>query len=224
MKFRAIPPDEACAQVVAVLRKAVNEHAHALWLVSGGSCIEPEVNILKQLTDDEIAAMTVMLADERYGPAGHADSNFTKLMAAGFVRPGLRFENLLKRGMPFAQTTAQYNTTLKNAFAESDTIIATLGIGEDGHTAGILPRSAAAADNNSAVVGYRAADFDRLTAGFSTLRHIDEAFVFAYGEAKRPPLLALQAQAAGTEDFPSMVLHDLHQVTIYNDSIGGEST
>jgi 6-phosphogluconolactonase/glucosamine-6-phosphate isomerase/deaminase len=222
MRFATLPLAAAYEEVAAALTQAVRTHTHVLWFVSGGSCIEPQTAIVHQLTNDQISHLTILLADERFGPAGHADANYAKLQAAGFKHPGLQFEDPLSGNIPFSAAVARYSDVVQRALAQADIVVATLGIGQDGHTAGILPRSAAAYDDISTVIGYEGPDFIRMTVGFSMLSQIKKAFVFAYGAAKQEALLRLQEGAASSPELPSMILYDMDVVTIYNDSIESE--
>ncbi len=99
-------------------------------------------------------------------------------------------------------------------------MIGQLGIGTDGHIAGILPGSAAAHETSALVAAYDAAPFKRLTVTFQVLRQIDAAFVFAFGKPKRKTLEILKAGSMGTIDQPAGILHELQEAYVYNDQVG----
>ena len=211
-------PQEAEQEMLHVIRRALENRKHALWLVSGGSCITTEVAILRTLHDDEIRRLTIMLADERYGTPGHDESNHAKLRAAGFSRSELDFPDILNAGST-ENVLAEYNTLLRRKLDEADSIVATLGIGADGHTAGILPDSPAAYSEDDFVVSYQAPDFIRITSSFTTLRRIDTAVVLAYGKTKQDALKRLIARRESLKSLPAVIFHDIPSVTIYNDYI-----
>ena len=54
------------------------------WLLSGGSFMPIEVEVAQRLSDHPgLKHLSVTLTDERYGPDGHQDSNWQKLLDAG---------------------------------------------------------------------------------------------------------------------------------------------
>lgn len=221
MIFSIAAPQEAEQEMLHAIRRALGNDRHVLWLVSGGSCITTEVAILQALSNDEVRRLTVMLADERYGTPGHDESNHAKLLAAGFSRSGFDFPNILTAGS-IENVLAEYDTLLHRKLDEADSIVATLGIGADGHTAGILPDSIAAYAEGRFAVSYQAPDFIRITASFAALRRIDTAIIFAYGKTKQDALKRLIARRESPTSLPAAVLYDIPFVTIYNDCIKRE--
>jgi 6-phosphogluconolactonase/glucosamine-6-phosphate isomerase/deaminase len=100
--------------------------------------------------------------------------------------------------------------------------MATMGLGQDGHTAGILPDSASVQDDTSAVVGYDWVDYKRMTFGLASLRRVQSAYVFAYGESKREALNRLQSNQEPLTSLPAKILYNIPNVTVYNDCITSE--
>jgi len=103
-------------------------------------------------------------------------------------------------------------------------IIVTMGIGEDGHTAGILPRSAAAdLDETKQVVAYSVAKeinphTERVTVSLAFLRdRVDEAIVYAVGEKKHQILETLQDKDMDLYAMPARILNEMRSVTIFTD-------
>lgn len=222
MRFLTIPQGAAEAEVSLAIKTLLTNSSSVLWLVSGGSCIEPQCRIIQSLDDHEIATLRVMLVDERYGASGHPESNYAMLLAAGFKRKQLKFEDILANNRPFDETLGYFAGRLQENMASCGAVIATLGIGSDGHTAGILPMSPAASNQQSVAVGYDGHDFRRITVGLSTLTSLDAAYVFAYGGGKHQIVSKLLQQGTSVEQMPSQVLYESKSVTVYNDSIESE--
>ncbi len=190
-----------------------------LWLVSGGSNISLSVKIINQIPDDLSANLTIMLADERYGEVDHQDSNQQQLLDAGF-EPGLaQIVDILQPNMSFYDTEQRFRSLTTSLFDQADIIIAQLGIGEDGHIAGILPNSRAAQEETDLVVGYSSKPYERLTLSFAALRRVDSAYVFAFGPAKLPALNNLKSQNLSLEVQPAQILKQINQAYVYNDLI-----
>src|SRR3989344_722165 len=154
-----------------------------LWLLSGGSAISLEEKAAQNLKGS-LGELAVALVDERYGPAGHQDSNWQKLIQGGFKLPRAQLQPLLDNS-DFNQTRARFNTQIVNGFRHSAYKIAVLGVGIDGHIAGIKPNSQAISAKGL-TVGYSWDDFNRLTITFEALRQLDTAIVYMAGIDKHP--------------------------------------
>ena len=197
----------------------LDQGEHVLWLVSGGSNIPWTVAVMEALSPASTVQLTIMPVDERYGPTGHPDSNVAQLLNAGL---NLKYAQLLPilAGESLDASTDAFDKVAKIAFAQHTAVVAQLGIGTDGHIAGILPGSPAIlADLTQLAVGYTADDYIRITLTFGALRHIDTAFVFAYGAAKRATLEQLRTQNLPLARQPSQILKQLPEAYIYNDQM-----
>lgn len=187
-----------------------------LWLLSGGSAIKLAVAAARLVSAGK-ADITVSLIDERYGPPGHADSNWSQLLAAGFNLPGARLEPVLK-GFDFKQTAEAYNE-FYSALADKDIYrIGLMGIGPDGHTAGLLPNSPAI-DSIKYVDYYEGPDYRRITLSAKGIESLDKALVYAAGEDKRRAIEDL-AKDIDPAQQPAQLLKRIGDVDVYNDVIG----
>lgn len=201
------------------LTQELRENKNVLWLVSGGSNIQSAVKVMAMIPVELQMQLTVLLVDERYGEIGHGDSNHQQLLDAG-VNPGdAIFLNVLESGLSLDETIARYKSIAGQAFEEADTVIALMGIGADGHIAGILPNSHASYESEKYVVGYQADPYTRVTLTFPALRRISAAYVFAYGESKIDALKKLKSEELTLEEQPAQILKDLPEAYVYNDCI-----
>lgn len=177
------------------------------------------VKCLNELGD--LQNLTVMLVDERYGPTGHADSNWHQLQQAGCNFKHMNTVAVLQDPQQTLEaTTATYAQKVAAAMAAADVIIAVFGIGEDGHTAGILPGSLASQDTTQLVVGYETQQHKRITLSRQALVLVNEAYVFAFGANKLSALNRLQDHNEAFEQLPATVLYEIPQTYIYNDQLG----
>jgi 6-phosphogluconolactonase/glucosamine-6-phosphate isomerase/deaminase len=206
------------ARILALeFRQQLELHEHVLWLVSGGSNIPLTVQVMDELPLEFTSKMTVMPIDERYGPPGHKDSNVKQLYDAGF-KPKLATVFSPLDGSSVAATLKRYNNAVKQAFNEGDFVVAQVGMGADGHVAGIFPNSSIL-DSPDLVAAYDAPDFTRLTLTPNGIRQVDLAYLFAYGREKRAALDRLCDGDFPLNDQPAQVLRELKEVTIFNDQL-----
>ena len=189
-----------------------------LWLLSGGSNIIATLMAFHNIPDDLTAAIAMIPMDERFGEPGHTNSNVQQLIDAGFKPKGAMLYPILHGGS-IEETTQAYNATLTDLFYENDVIIGQFGIGEDGHTAGILPGSPATFEADQLAISYKAHDFERITATFAALRRISIAYGFAYGVSKQKALLVLKDKALPLDTQPAQILKELPECYVYNDQI-----
>jgi 6-phosphogluconolactonase/glucosamine-6-phosphate isomerase/deaminase len=156
------------------------------------------------------------LVDERYGPVGHADSNWAQLLKAGFNPKKAHILPILQHGVSFAHTVEAYEFTLREALRRSDIVIAQLGIGDDGHTAGILPNSPACDQTDNLVVAYSSVPYERITVTFKTLKRIDIAFALVYGDTKKIQLEKLEFKKIALSKQPAQILKVIKEAYVYN--------
>jgi 6-phosphogluconolactonase/glucosamine-6-phosphate isomerase/deaminase len=187
-----------------------------LWLISGGSNIEGEVHIIKKISKSMRNNLTIMFADERYGEVGHQDSNYQQLLSAGFDSQGTNFISILNQGMDFEATINNFTTMAQDLLQNSDIVIAQLGMGDDGHIAGILPHSDASLDHTNFVAGYSSNPYTRLTLTFRALTMINVAYVYAYGDTKFRALQDLKTKNLSLIDQPSQILKQINEAYVYN--------
>lgn len=194
-----------------------------LWFVSGGSCVPAQVNIMQQLVTShaELANLTILPVDERFGAYGHSNSNSEQMRQAGFKPGAATWVDVLEKNLPFDETVDHYSKVVHDALC-ARTVIATLGMGPDGHTAGLLPDSAAIEDTVSTVIGYNWSDYTRMTTGIAPLLKINTVYVLAYGESKQTALTRLRTNTEPLEILPAKLLYDIPSVTVYNDYITTE--
>ena len=217
--------DSAITHVAHTIERELANNRAVLWLVSGGSAVAIQVAIMQQLSrdvPDTLTNLTIIPVDERYGPVWHANSNSAQMRQAGFNPGSAKWFDVLDAGSTMSETLERYEELVEDSFARAKVVIATLGLGVDGHTAGVLPDSPAALDSTSTVIGYEWSDYTRMTLGLAKLRQIDDAFVFAYGEAKRDALRRISESQEPLSSLPAKVLYGIPTVTVYNDCITSE--
>lgn len=208
---------------IVVLQQRLEQELAAgkkvLWLVSGGSNIKASVTLMQNLDDALAVKLTILLVDERYGSVGHDDSNGSQLLAAGFNPKQATVLPVLLPNTSFSATRDRYEEIAKQAFVDNDIVIAQLGIGADGHIAGILPYSEAV-ESPDFVAAYISQPFQRLTLTHHALKRISAAYVFAYGPDKELALDLLSSKMISYSEQPSQILKELPEAYVFNDHVG----
>lgn len=211
MQYVHISDTHTVADAVATtLIQHLGAGERVAWLVSGGSAIALEVAIAEKLQPFYINYLTIGLMDERYGPRGHSDENYTQLMDAGFTLP---FHRVLNGDAP-EKTTSDFGAFIENILNNSDFSIGFFGIGPDGHTAGLKPHSLAVTATGPAVY-YEWDDYQRITITPPVIQQLDEAVIYAVGEQKSKTLQKLIHETVLIDEQPAQVLKGVKTATLY---------
>lgn len=217
MRFVKGTPQEAAADIAKRLNELLANKRSVLWLVSGGSNIAIQTMAINMIPDKLSKNLTIIPVDERYGLYNHATSNSAGMRKAGFDPKHAEWIDILEQNLDLERTTHVYNEFLAREIAIDDYVFATLGMGEDGHTAGILPHSPALTSADFAV-SYKASDFTRLTVCADTLAaHCDEVVLCTFGQNKLHALERLKHKDESRQIVPAMILHQIENCTVYHD-------
>lgn len=211
-------PEPVVRHLTETLAKQLSEGKKTVWLMPGGSAIQIAAHVSKNLVSQgvNLANLYVTLSDERYGDYGHADENWPQLQAAGLELPGAHTYRVLQPGLDCAATVAAYGAKLSEWFALADYKLGFLGIGPDGHTAGIKPHAFDMATTDMAA-GYTGADFERITMTPYAVSQLDEIVSYAMGEAKTEALNRLAHETVDRAEQPAQILKSVVNFTLYTD-------
>ncbi len=201
-----------------------------LLLLSGGSSLKMLEYIDLSLFGPDI---TIGALDDRYSRdpkinnfAQIVDSNFfrgARERSASYIdtRPGEdeSLENLADR----------FENELHNWISENPEgkILATIGMGADGHVAGIMPdpaekdRFSEIFESDRWVAGYDAKEKDpknplRVTTTLSFIKKIDRSITFMTGEEKRSALEAA-LDSGSFDEIPARVIQEISKASIITD-------
>ena len=188
---------------------------NVFWLVPGGSAIAVAVLASKIIAKYPHENLTVTLTDERYGEVFHKDSNLLQMLDSGFDLPQAKLLSVLA-GADRVMTTEKFNTIIGDGFKNTDYQIGLFGVGADGHTAGILPESAAVEAPNWAT-SYVAQKFERVTVTFKTIENLNEAVVWAQGKEKWEVIKDMTEKEIDVKKQPAQILKKVPALTIFTD-------
>lgn len=217
MEWKQLDTQHAAAAIAERLTELLSAGS-VTWFVSGGSNIDLEIDALGRMAGNpNLNRLQILPVDERFGMVGHAESNWAQLECKGFMVDGPTYiAPFTPNEHTLALAVNRYEGIIDDIFSSDTYTYAQLGMGTDGHTAGILPGSVAAHASDGFVSGYEALPYERLTLTFPALKKLDEAVLISYGENKWPQLDRLQETVAYDEQ-PVQVLNDIPRVTLYTD-------
>lgn len=181
-----------CKDKHAVSEKALNLilgtiDSNTLLLLSGGTSPDLLYKMIAQ--DRTLKPGAVALIDERFGKPMHDNSNEKMIFNTGLTSylesAGIPFFRILK-DTDMQAASVIYEQIIQSIFKSFFKRVAVMGVGADGHTAGIKPNLEY--DHTKFVVGYddkKGMFGKRITLTFEALEKIDEFIVLVFGENKR---------------------------------------
>ncbi len=206
-----LSPDQGL-QIGKTLLTNLADNKTAVFL-SGGKTPAPMYQLLAQ--EEKFAPGVVGMVDERYGEKFHAQSNELMIQNTGLLRyltmRGIMFHPILQGEEGIIETTSAYDATLRNIFNQYQTLVALMGLGSDGHTAGLLPQSFKFQITNSNstkydyVSAYEYPDGlykQRISMTFLGLSMLDLYIILAFGEDKKEAILKM-FDSGSEEEIPA---------------------
>lgn len=221
---------ELAHQVSASLASYKMNGVPVLFFFSGGSAL----GILDLLDVNTFGSyLTVAPVDERYDPSGEA-SNFVTLSKTAFFKRAEEtdthfIDTSVKIGQGRDELAHAYETGLRLWIKShpDGKILAILGMGPDGHTAGIFPSDDSRLfhtrfESDQWIVGYRAPEYatipERITTTLTFLRNeTDTVFVFACGPDKTMVFQKFLTGPVPENILPATIFHQLSDLDFYTD-------
>lgn len=199
---------QKASEVISEILEKYSDFKTALFL-SGGST--PKKLYEHIAAEKMIKAGALGQIDERYGEPSHKNSNESMIASTGLIE---YFESLNIRFYPILQTDVevendaqQYDEALRFILKYFPKSVGILGIGEDGHTAGIpaIPEivTKMQEDHSSLVDYYEAEKYGaRITMNFAALSMLDLIIILVLGQEKRE-ILSQMFKEGSIEDLPA---------------------
>ena len=131
---------QAGESILQRLKSNCEEGRSILLLISGGSSMGVVVQALSQLTDEELAHITVSQVNERFVEAGSEDSHWQQFVQTfGGIEALHEAIPILSTGKNLSETVNNYDLELTKQIQKADYTLAVCGVGVDGSIAGMHP-------------------------------------------------------------------------------------
>lgn len=206
--------EEVAEFIASSILNKLKEGKRVLFFIPGGSAISVALFVAEILKKHRHHNLTIMLTDERYGPIDHFNSNFFQLKEKGFDLPQAKIIPILFDDDKNI-TIEKFNTNLKEELGKAEYKIGLFGIGVDGHTAGILPKTEAV-ECEELACGYDTSIYYRITMTEKAIEKLDEAIVYSKGEEKLRVIKDLEKDI-DINIQPAQILKKVPLLTIFSD-------
>ena len=228
--------DDARGALNNSLREQQQASTPVLLLLSGGSS-------LALLEGQEAAAIgsnvTIAPLDERYS-TNPEENNMAQIAATEFYRRAVErgahtIDTRVKEGESREDLAHRFNDALVEWIEShpNGKIIATTGIGPDGHVSGVMPYPEDAEgfttrfddqDNAHLVVGYDAGDKnqypERVTTTMNLIRKIDMAIAYVAGSGKKEAVRRVLSDEGSIAETPARILKEIPgKVLLFTDQV-----
>jgi len=216
--------EKAVQKLNEILREVVLTGKPILFLLSGGSAL----NLLEKIDPQNLnSQITIAPLDERFS-LDPKENNMAQIVETNFYREAqsrnvTAIDTRVKPGESQSDLSARFNSELNSWIVKNPEgiIIATIGIGPDGHTSGMMPfpedpdkfEKLFDGEDTQLVVDYNARDKNpypnRVTTTMKMMRKIDKAVVYVVGENKRPALERMNDPKLNLATVPARILNEM---------------
>jgi 6-phosphogluconolactonase/glucosamine-6-phosphate isomerase/deaminase len=226
IKYTQINNNELFDTVIKRLIEKINNYkARSLIFLSGGSVVGLYPLLGQAIEEGKIDRKKICFAqvDERYRPDNIEEVNAEAIEKTGLwkvcTKYGIPF-HLISQELSFSQSVKAYDETVGNLFTLYQNRIAILGMGEDGHTAGLLPGYRKEWDEKQFVVGYKNDGLYPLRISITpfAIKQLSEGIVIALGDKKKEIINKLNStEIKDINQYPVTLLDTIQNSKIYTD-------
>jgi len=227
-------PDDLLKKAGEALNKMIKDRNDKplLVLLSGGSSLE----LLDFIKDDSMDADVMFgMLDDRYStdPAVNSYHLIAKLpFYLRAIRKGALFlDSSVGDSETLEAYAARYEKYIKKWQKQNPTgiIRATVGIGPDAHTSGILPHPEDPKkfdelfNSPKLIVGYDVGLKNphrfRMTSTFTLMKKFDSVLTYMKGENKKEALTKVMAEEGNLAETPGRIIRELKNVQLFTDIV-----
>ncbi len=206
---------EAAAQIfVEEARRRIDESGRFAVALAGGSTPRMAYEMLAREyggpEDLDWGRVHAFFGDERAVPPDHEDSNYRMAQEALLSRVPVGSVHRMRGEMDPRQAAALYEKELEDFFGGPPVLdLVLLGIGEDGHTASLFPRTPAldARDRWAVENPVEKLETTRITLTAPAINAARRVVFLVAGEGKAKALKEILEGGADPHDYPAKLVH-----------------
>ena len=231
MKILSTESNKVLQKAQTTLQNILTKYHNSdvLLMLSGGSALSLIDTLPNNIHWENI---TITTLDERY-THNDKESNFANIInkdSISFIKGTAHFiDPRPKKGESLKETTKRFDVSLHEWYEAhpNGKVIATVGMGEDGHTAGILPFPENTQlfeelfnQENIWVQGYSVSreknpHTERITVTNTFLQNIvTEAIVYICGKNKKEALKKLLSNQSNIAETPAIIINNMKTVSV----------
>lgn len=195
-------------QFIDASERAIQQSGNFSVALSGGSTPK---RIFQALTSPKNRnrvqwdKLLLFFGDERAVPADHPDSNYRMAIEAGFGSVPIAAKNIFRMVAEndIDENAKRYEQIIRDNIPNGSFDLVMLGMGEDGHTASLFPKTHALDAEGRLVVSNFVPQINtwRMTLTFEAINKAKETIIYVMGKSKAA-MLAKIFEGNGLSDLP----------------------
>jgi len=213
--------------LIDITVRAIDERGRALVLVSGGTSVRKSYEAYGRAKEIDWSKVFFFWGDDRFVEPENPYSNFALVRDALLANTiGLPKENVFPINVNAATPTAcaeEYSQTISSFFGLAPGEwpvfdLAQNGMGPDGHTASLFPRTPAVSVSDKIAVANHAGLkpwVDRITLTFPVFNHTRTVLFITNGASKTATLKTVLEGMPTIEEMPAAHINPVHGQTIW---------
>jgi 6-phosphogluconolactonase len=210
---------EAAARLfVERAQRAIDGSGRFAVALAGGSTPQRAYELLADTHRDDVDwdGVHVFFGDERGVPPDHEDSNYRMADRTLLSRVPVGSVHRMRGELPPPEAAADYERELRGFFGGPPVFdLVLLGIGEDGHTASLFPRTPAldVTDRLAAANPVEKLGTTRITLTAPAINAAREVAFLVAGEGKAEPLKEILEGDADPRNYPAKLIRPTEDPT-----------
>ncbi|NNM44020.1 MAG: 6-phosphogluconolactonase [Chlamydiae bacterium] len=201
------------AQFLSIAKKAIDTKGSFFVALFGGSTPKPIYELLCARDDSrkvDWSKVHIFWSDERNKAPTDSESNYHMAMHHGIQKLPIPEENIhrMHAEEKIEQNAFEYEKTIKRVLKDQPFDLVMLGIGDDGHTASLFPKTEALRMNDRLVAANFVSQKNtwRMTMTYPCINAAKNIVIYVLGPDKKEILHKVFAEPAPAEKFPCQLV------------------
>ncbi len=196
----------------------LQENDSVSMALSGGNSPKLIYEQLAKSGQIEWDKVELFMVDERYVSQNAQESNFRMIEESLLSRISpIKFFHGFNTDLPLKEAAEEYDQLLESRGNRPFDLVL-LGMGKDGHTASLFPKSKALNEKTKLATSSKSPDkMDRLTITMPAIFAAEKVMFLVRGKEKKEKVSQLLQENVSDKDFPAKMVMTHENVEIYTD-------